>query len=76
MTKDYYKILDIPEFSTKDEIKNAYRHLARRWHPDVAGSSPDVIKKFKEITEAYEILSNSAKKADYDTARRFYSYAS
>ena len=49
MTKDYYKILDIPEFSTKDEIKNAYRHLARRWHPDVAGSSPDVIKKFKEI---------------------------
>ena len=75
MTKYYYKILDIPEFSSTEEIKTAYRHLARKWHPDVAGNSPDVIKKFKEINEAYEILSDRAKKADYDTARRFYSYA-
>ena len=75
MAKDYYKILDIPEFSTADEIKSAYRHLARKWHPDVAGGSPDVIAKFKEINEAYEILSDKNRKADYDTARRFYSYA-
>ncbi len=75
MTKDYYKILDITEFSTEDEIKSAYRHLARKWHPDVAGNSPDVIARFKEINEAYEILSDKIKKADYDTARRFYSYA-
>ena len=75
MAKDYYKILDIPEFSTQDEIKSAYRHLARKWHPDVAGSSADVIAKFKEINEAYEILSDKNRKADYDTARRFYSYA-
>ena len=74
MTKDYYKILDIPEFSTSEEIKSAYRKLARRWHPDVAGSSADVISKFKEINEAYEILSNNSKKADYDKARKFYSY--
>lgn len=74
MTKDYYKILDISEFSTQDEIKSAYRKLARKWHPDVAGNSADVISKFKEINEAYEILSNSAKKADYDTAKRFYDW--
>lgn len=76
MTKDYYKILDIEEFSTQDEIKCAYRKLARKWHPDVAGNSPDIIAKFKEINEAYEILSNSVKKADYDKARKFYNYSS
>ena len=76
MTKDYYKILDIPEFSTTEEIKNAYRKLARKWHPDVAGNSSDVIARFKEINEAYEILSDGIKKADYDRARKFYNYSS
>ena len=75
MTKDYYKILDIPESSTAEDIKSAYRHLARKWHPDVAGNSPDIIARFKEINEAYEILSDNARKANYDKARRFYSYA-
>ena len=75
MTKDYYKILDINEGCSQDEIKSAYRRLARKWHPDIAGNSADVITKFKEINEAYEILSNLSKKADYDTARRFYNYA-
>lgn len=75
MTKDYYKILNIPETSSADDIKSAYRTLVRKWHPDVAGNTPDIISKFKDINEAYEILSNSIKKADYDTARRFYSYA-
>ena len=75
MAKDYYKILNITEFSTSEEIKNAYRQLARKWHPDVAGNTPDVLAKFKEINEAYEILSNNLKKADYDSARRFYNYA-
>ncbi len=75
MTKDYYQILEITEFSTQEEIKMAYRKLARKWHPDVAGNSNDVISKFKEINEAYEILSNNIKKADYDRARKFYNYA-
>ena len=75
MTKDYYKILDITESSSTEEIKCAYRHLARKWHPDVAGNTPDIIARFKEINEAYEILSDSLKKADYDRVRRFYSYA-
>ena len=74
MTKDYYKILDIPEFSTQDEIKSAYRRLARKLHPDVAGNTDDAILKFKEINEAYEVLSNASKKADYDSARKFYNW--
>ena len=76
MTKDYYKILEISEFSTQDEIKCAYRKLARKWHPDIAGNRSDVISKFKEINEAYEVLSNNTKKEEYDKARKFYNYAS
>lgn len=75
MTKDYYKILGVAEFESAENIKSAYRKLARKWHPDVAGNSPDVISRFKEINEAYEILSNQVKKEEYDRARRFYSYA-
>lgn len=75
MTKDYYKILGITEFETQDAIKNAYRKLARKWHPDIAGNSAEAVLRFKEINEAYEILSNKIKKEEYDRARRFYSYA-
>ena len=75
MTKDYYKILGITEFETADNIKIAYRKLARKWHPDVAGSSSDAIERFKEINEAYQVLSNKTKKAEYDRARSFYKYA-
>ena len=75
MTKDYYKILGVAEFDSADDIKSAYRKLARKWHPDIAGNTEDAILKFKEINEAYEILSDKIKKAEYDRARRFYSYA-
>ncbi len=75
MSKDYYKILGINEFESAENIKSAYRKLARKWHPDVAGNSPEALKTFKEINEAYEILSNKVKKEEYDRARRFYNYA-
>lgn len=75
MTKDYYKILGVTEFESAENIKIAYRKLARKWHPDIAGNSLDVMSKFKEINEAYSILSNQVKKAEYDKARRFYNYA-
>ena len=75
MSKDYYKILEIDEFETAENIKSAYRKLARKWHPDVAGNTPDVLAKFKEINEAYNILSDKFKKDEYDRARRFYNYA-
>ena len=62
MTKDYYKILGITELESAENIKSAYRKLARKWHPDIAGNTPEAIRHFKEINEAYEILSNKIKK--------------
>lgn len=75
MSKDYYKILEIDEFETAENIKSAYRRLARKWHPDVAGNTSEVIAKFKEINEAYDVLSDKIKKDEYDRARKFYNYA-
>lgn len=75
MTKDYYKILGIKDNDSSEAIKAAYRKLARKYHPDVAGNSNDAILRFKEINEAYKILSNKVKKEEYDRMRRFYSYA-
>ena len=62
MSKDYYKILGVAEFDSAENIKSAYRKLARKWHPDIAGNTPDVLSRFKEINEAYDILSNDIKK--------------
>ena len=75
MNKDYYKILGVAEFDSAENIKIAYRKLARKWHPDIAGNSNDTMLKFKEINEAYEVLSNKIKREEYDKARRFYNYA-
>ena len=71
--KDYYKTLNISEFATEQEIKSAYRRLARIHHPDIAGV--DSMTMFKEINEAYEILINKQKRYEYDALRRLYSYA-
>ena len=71
MDKDYYKILGVNESDTAENIKTAYRKLARKWHPDVAGNSPDILLKFKEINEAYDILSDKYKREEYDKVRMF-----
>ena len=63
MSKDYYKILNIPKSSSKEEIKKAFRKLAHKHHPDKNGGDE---AKFKEINEAYTILSNDQKRAQYD----------
>ncbi len=73
-TKDYYKILEIDEMATDSDIKSAYRKLARKFHPDIAGSSPDVVEHFKDINEAYSTLIDRRKRYDYDALRRLYSY--
>ncbi|RDU66354.1 J domain-containing protein [Helicobacter didelphidarum] len=65
MAKSLYKILNVNENASADEIKKAYRKLARQYHPDV-NKSPEAEEKFKEINGAYEILSDSQKKAEYD----------
>ena len=73
-TKDYYKILDITENACDSDIKSAYRKLARKYHPDIAGNTTDNIKRFKDINEAYNTLINKRKRYDYDALRRLYSY--
>lgn len=69
MEKNYYDILEISIDATETEIKSAFRRLARKWHPDVAGNTPDAVKRFKEINEAYEILSDKDKRHKYDVLR-------
>ncbi len=52
--------------ASQDEIKKAYRKLARQYHPDVNKDDPNAAEKFKEISEAYEVLSDANKRAQYD----------
>ncbi len=63
--KDYYKIMGIARDATQDEVKRAYRKLARKYHPDVSKET-DAEKKFKEVGEAYEVLKDPEKRAAYD----------
>ncbi len=64
--RDYYEVLEIEKNATPDEIKKAYRKLAIKYHPDRNQNSTDAEAKFKEATEAYEVLSDSEKKQAYD----------
>ncbi len=63
---DYYKILEVDKKATEEEIKKAYRKLARKYHPDVNPNNPEALKKFKEINEANEVLSNPENRKKYD----------
>lgn len=65
MAKSLYETLEINDSATADEIKKAYRKLARKYHPDV-NKDPQAEEKFKEINAAYEVLSNAEKKQQYD----------
>ena len=64
--QDYYEILGVPRTATEDEIKKAYRKLARKHHPDVNPNDKSAEEQFKKINEAYEVLSDAEKRKKYD----------
>ncbi|MEK7338610.1 MAG: DnaJ domain-containing protein, partial [candidate division NC10 bacterium] len=64
--RDYYEVLGLPRSATDRDIKRVYRRLARRYHPDVNPGDKAAETRFKDITEAYEVLSDPQKRAEYD----------
>lgn len=70
-TKDYYKILGVAEEADDAEIKKSYRKLAKKYHPDANPDDAAAAERFKEVGEAYGVLSDKEKRAQYDRMRRF-----
>ncbi len=64
--RDYYEVMGVPKNASEDEIKKAYRKLAKKYHPDLNPGDKTAEEKFKELNEAYEVLSDKDKKARYD----------
>ena len=65
-SKDYYEVLGLQKGASEDEIKRAFRKLAIKYHPDKNQGNAEAEAKFKEINEAYQVLSDPEKKARYD----------
>src|SRR6476660_9078545 len=69
-TKDYYAVLGVPASATQEEIKKHYRKLAAKHHPDKNQSDPKAAERFKEISEAYQVLGDAEKRKQYDQMRK------
>jgi molecular chaperone DnaJ len=73
-TKDFYRILGVAENASAEEIKKAYRKLAKQYHPDANPNDASAADRFKEISEAYSVLSDDDKRKQYDQMRKFGSF--
>lgn len=69
-TKDLYKLLEVPRGASRDDIRKAHRRLVRKYHPDANHQDPRAEERFKEVQQAYEVLSNEQKRREYD--QQFY----
>src|SRR6185295_4990418 len=68
--KDYYAVIGVPASATQDELKKQYRKLAAKHHPDKNPNDPKAAERFKEISEAYQVLGDAQKRKHYDDMRR------
>ncbi len=67
---DYYKVLGVSEQAGEEDIKQAYRKFAKKYHPDLNPNNPEAEEKFKNVVEAYEILGDTDKRKEYDLKRK------
>ena len=74
-TADYYQVLGVTEKAGADDIKKAYRRLAKQYHPDANPNNPSAAERFKQISEAHAVLSDPEKRKQYDMMRRFGAFA-
>ena len=70
--KDFYKVLGVAKDAKPEDIKKAYRQLARENHPDQNPGNPEAERRFKEVSEANDVLSSDTKRKEYDEARRLF----
>ncbi|TDB84189.1 molecular chaperone DnaJ [Actinomadura sp. KC216] len=69
LEKDYYKVLGVAKTASQEEIKKSYRKLARKYHPDANKGDTDAEDRFKEVSEAYDVLSDNKRRKEYDAVR-------